>query len=209
MGLSLLGALDLLGVFVFALSGATLAVSKRLDVFGVLVLGAVTALGGGLLRDVLLGATPPVALQRTSLLVTTLVAGLLAFLATPLVERLAGAVRLFDAAGLGLFVAAGTTKALDAGLGAAAAVTVGCLTGIGGGVVRDVLVGEVPVVLRREVYAVPALLGAALVVAADGQVLPRGPWAAGGAVVVFGLRMLGVWRDWHAPVAPLHRTRTR
>ena len=199
--------LDLLGVFVFALSGATLAVSRRLDAFGVLVLASVAALGGGVARDVLLGDLPPAALRDTRYLLVPLAAAVVVFWASPLVERLAGAVRLFDAAGLGLFVAAGTTKALDAGLGAVAAVALGCLTGIGGGVLRDVLAGVVPVVLRREVYAVPALLGGALVAAGHGQGF-RGPGILAAAVaVVFGLRMLGVWRDWHAPVAPQRRTR--
>ena len=196
--------LDLLGVFVFALSGATLAVSRRFDAFGVLVLASAAALGGGVARDVLLDV-PPVALQDTRYLVVPLVAGVLVFFFSPLVERLAGAVRLFDAAGLGLFVAAGTAKALDLGVGALAAALLGCLTGIGGGVLRDVLAGVVPVVLRREVYAVPALLGAAIVVAGHGQGV-RGPGILAAAVaVVFGLRMLGVWRDWHAPAAPLRR----
>ena len=199
-----LGVLDLLGVFVFALSGATLAVSRRFDAFGVLFLASVAALGGGVARDVLLDV-PPVALQDTSYLVVPLVAGALVFFFSPLVERLAGAVRLFDAAGLGLFVAAGTTKALDLGVGAVGAAALGCLTGIGGGVLRDVLAGVVPVVLRREVYAVPALLGAALVIAGHGQGV-RGPGILAAAVaVVFGLRMLGVWQDWHAPAAPLRR----
>ena len=199
-----LGVLDLLGVFVFALSGATLAVSRRFDAFGVLFLASVAALGGGVARDVLLDV-PPVALQDTSYLVVPLVAGGLVFFFSPLVERLAGAVRLFDAAGLGLFVAAGTTKALDLGVGAVGAAALGCLTGIGGGVLRDVLAGVVPVVLRREVYAVPALLGAALVIAGHGQGV-RGPGILAAAVaLVFGLRMLGVWQDWHAPAAPLRR----
>jgi uncharacterized membrane protein YeiH len=202
---SLLGALNILGVFVFALSGATLAVEKRLDVFGVLVLAAVAALGGGLLRDVLLDVHPPAALAGAGYLTTTLVAGLLVFQFSPLVERLAGAVRLFDAVGLGLFVAAGTAEALDRGLGATGAVTLGCLTGIGGGVARDVLVAEVPAVLRREVYAVPALVGAAALVAADGHGLDRAPSTAVAAGLVFALRMLGLWRGWHAPVAPLRR----
>ena len=196
--------LDLLGVFVFALSGATLAVSRRFDAFGVLFLASVAALGGGVARDVLLDV-PPAVLQDTRYLVVPLVAGVLVFFFSPLVERLAGAVRLFDAAGLGLFVAAGTAKALDLGVGALAAALLGCLTGIGGGVLRDVLAGVVPVVLRREVYAVPALLGAAIVVVGHGQGV-RGPGILATAVaVVFGLRMLGVWRDWHAPAAPLRR----
>ena len=199
-----LGVLDLLGVFVFALSGATLAVSRRFDVFGVLVLASVAALGGGVARDVLLDV-PPVALQDTRYLVVPLVAGMLVFFFSPLVERLAGAVRLFDAAGLGLFVAVGTTKALELGVGALGAALLGCLTGIGGGVLRDVLAGVVPVVLRREVYAVPALLGAAIFIAGHGQGV-EGPGILAAAVaVVFGLRMLGVWQDWHAPAAPVRR----
>jgi uncharacterized membrane protein YeiH len=203
--LTALLVLDLLGVFVFALSGATLAVSRRFDVFGVLVLASVAALGGGVVRDVLLDV-PPVALQDTRYLVVPLVAGVLVFFFSPLVERLAGAVRLFDAAGLGLFVAVGTAKALDLGVGALGAVLLGSLTGIGGGVLRDVLAGVVPVVLRREVYAVPALLGAAIVVAGHGQDV-RGPGILAAAVaVVFGLRMLGVWQDWHAPAAPIRRS---
>lgn len=199
--------LDLLGVFVFALSGATLAVSRRLDVFGVLVLGVAAALGGGLVRDVLLGALPPVALRDERYLLVALLAGAVVFVGSPLVERLAGAVRLFDAAGLGLFAVAGTTRALNAGLGAVPAVVVGVLTGVGGGVLRDLLAGVVPTVLRREVYAVPAVLGGAVVVLGDGLGAPAGPVAVGAASLVFTLRVVGLWRDWHAPVAPLRRGR--
>ncbi len=196
--------LDLLGVFVFALSGAALAVSQRFDVFGVLVLASAAALGGGVARDVLLDV-PPVALQDTRYLVVPLVAGALVFFFSPLVERLAGAVRLFDAGGLGLFVAVGTTKALELGVGALGAALLGLLTGIGGGVLRDLLAGVVPVVLRRELYAVPALLGAALVIAGHGQGRTGPGILAAAVAVVFGLRMLGVWQDWHAPAAPIRR----
>ena len=197
--------LDLLGVFVFALSGATLAVQARMDAFGVLVLAGVAALGGGVLRDLLLD-TPVAALADGRYLLVPPLAAALVFFFSPLVERLGPAVRLFDAAGLGLFVVSGTTKALNAGLGTVPAVVVGCLTGIGGGVLRDVLAGVVPVVLRREVYAVPAVLGAFLVAALHGQDL-RGPGAVTSAVVlIIGFRMLGVWRDGHPPVAPQRRS---
>ncbi|HWG94514.1 MAG TPA: TRIC cation channel family protein [Mycobacteriales bacterium] len=203
--MTLLLALDLLGVFVFGLSGGLRAVEVRFDVFGVVVLALVAALGGGLARDVLLGDVPPAALRDDRYLVAAVLAGLVVFVGARLVERLAGAVRLFDAAGLGLFVVSGTAKALDAGLGALPAVVIGCLAGIGGGVLRDVLAGVQPIVLRREVYAVPALLGAVAVVVADGQGL-RGPVVAvSAAALVFVLRMVGVWRDWHAPVAPSWR----
>lgn len=204
--MTVLEVLDLLGIFVFALSGATLAIEKRLDLFGVLVLASVAALGGGLLRDVLLGALPPAAFRDSRYLAVPVVAGVLAFLGSHYIERLAAPVRLFDAAGLGLFVAAGTTKALDAGLDWLPAIALGSLTGIGGGLARDVLVGVVPVVLRRELYAVPAILGAAVIVVGDGVDLPRTQVAAVGAALVFVVRMLGVWRDWHFPVARTPRT---
>jgi uncharacterized membrane protein YeiH len=206
---TLLLALDLLGVFVFALSGGLRAVEQRFDVFGVVVLALVAGLGGGLARDVLLGDVPPAALRDDRYLLAAVVAGLVVFAGARLVERLGGAVRLFDAAGLGLFVVAGTSKALDAGLGALPAVVIGCLAGIGGGVLRDLLAGVVPIVLRREVYAVPALLGAAVIVLADG-LEARGPApAVGAAALVFVARMVSVWRDWHAPVAPAWRRRGR
>jgi uncharacterized membrane protein YeiH len=198
--MSLLLALDLVGVFVFAVSGASLAVEKQLDLFGVFVLSVVTALGGGLLRDVLLGVRPA-SLEDQRYLVAALVAGVLVFLGSSRVHRVAATVRLFDAAGLGLFVATGTAKALDAGLGAVPSITLGCLTGIGGGMARDVLVGVVPVVLRRELYAVPAVLGATIVTVGDGVGTPVNATAGVAAVAVFALRMLGVWRDWHFPVA--------
>ncbi len=197
---TLLLVLDLLGVFVFALSGALVAVQRRLDVFGVLVLGVVAALGGGVARDLLIGV-PPAALRDDRYLIVAVVAGVVVFFGSRHVERLAGAVRLFDAAGLGLFTAAGTSKALDAGLGAVPAIAVGCLTGIGGGVLRDVLVADVPLVLRREVYAVPAILGAIVVTVADGIGTPDGLATSVAASLVFTVRMVGVWRDWHAPVA--------
>ncbi|MCU1602365.1 MAG: hypothetical protein JWO22_3074 [Frankiales bacterium] len=124
--MTLLQVLDLLGVFVFAVSGAALAVEKRLDLFGVVVLSVVTALGGGLLRDVLLGDTPPVALHESRYLVVALLAGVLVFLGSTRVHLVARVVTVFDAAGLGLFVATGTAKALHAGLGAAPAIALGC-----------------------------------------------------------------------------------
>ena len=199
--MSVLQVLDLLGVFVFGLSGGVLAVEKQLDLFGVWVLAVVTALGGGLIRDVCIGAIPPAALAQSRYLLVALAAGVAAFVGARHVRRIAGAVLLFDAAGLGLFVATGTAKALHAGLGALPAIVLGCITGIGGGMVRDVLVGEVPTVLRRELYAVPAALGAGVVCLGDGVGAAASATAAVGAAVVFGVRMLGVWRDWHFPVA--------
>jgi len=196
-------ALDLAGCFVFALSGGLAAVRARLDVFGVLVVGTVTAIGGGILRDVLVGLTPPNALRHWPYLAVPAAAAALVFVWHPAVTRLRRPIVVLDAAGLGLFTVTGTRVGLEHGLGAAGAIAVGLLTGIGGGVLRDVLLREIPLVLRRgEIYALAAAVGAVLVVIGD-QLHGLAGWQAGGAVVVFGLRMLAVWRHWVAPTPKL------
>ena len=198
----LLLAVDLIGTFVFGLSGGMLAVRKRLDVFGVAALALAAALGGGLVRDVLIGAIPPIALRDWRYGVAALVAGAVTFTLHTQLERLGPAVRFFDAIGLAFFTVAGTSKALDAGLPEFAAVALGVVTAIGGGVLRDVLAGEVPLVLRREIYAVAALVGAVLVAVAYG-LGAYGPLAAAAAVAVtFIIRFLAMRRDWNAPTAP-------
>ena len=200
---SLLVAVDLLGVFVFALSGALLAVRKRFDVFGVAVLALAAALGGGIIRDLLIGAVPPVALRDWRYGAAGLVAAAVGFVAHHPMERIGPAVRVFDAVGLGFFAVAGTSKALAFGLPPFAAVAMGVLTGVGGGVIRDLLAGEVPLVLRREIYAVAALAGA-LVVAVAAELGRYGAAAATAAIVVtVALRMAAVWRRWDAPRPPL------
>lgn len=137
-------ALDLVGVFVFALTGGLVAVKKRLDLFGVLVLAASAALGGGVLRDLLIGDTPPVGISDWRLLGTAVLAGLVTFVFHPGVERISKVVRVLDAAGLATFAIGGSLKALGAGVSPLAAVVIGCITAIGGGMVRDVLAGQVP-----------------------------------------------------------------
>jgi uncharacterized membrane protein YeiH len=197
-------ALDFAGVFVFALSGSLAAVSKRLDIVGVVVLGTVAAIGGGLVRDVLLGDVPPPALADWRYVVVATVASVLVFFFHPHVNRLGRAMRLFDAAGLGLFAVAGTAKALDAGLGPVPACLLGVVTGVGGGLLRDLLLGEIPLVLRTgELYAVTALAGSVVVVVADGLDV-RGPAATWPAVaLVFLLRIAAIRRHWSAPL-PRH-----
>ena len=204
-GMSALRILDLLGVFVFALSGASLAVEKRLDLFGVLVLGVVTALGGGLLRDVLLGDTPPVALRESRYLVVALAAAVLVFVAAGRIHRIATPVLVFDAAGLGLFCVTGATKALDFGVGPVPATLLGAITGIGGGILRDVLLRDVPTVLRHELYAIPALLGAGVLVIAQEAGLDSPVVPVLGAAVCVGVRLLGLRYGVNVPIAPSER----
>jgi uncharacterized membrane protein YeiH len=194
--------LDLLGVAVFAASGALAAVHARLDVFGVVVLAAVTALGGGIVRDVLLGVTPPSTLRQWPYLVVPAVVALTVFRWHPAVARLRRGVQLADALGLALFVTTGTAVALAADAPAVTAALVGVITGVGGGVLRDVLLNEVPTVLRREIYALAAAGGAVVVVAGDAAGLPELPVALAAALLVAGTRVLALWRHWNAPVPP-------
>jgi uncharacterized membrane protein YeiH len=192
---------DLIGVAVFAASGASAAVAKRLDLFGVVFVGFVAALGGGILRDLVIGAAPPLAFADWRYPVTAAAAAIAVFRLHPQLARLRRTVLALDAAGLGLFTVAGTLKALEAGVPAVGSCVVGMLTGIGGGVARDLLTGEIPVVLQRDIYAVAALGGAVAVVALV-ALHAAGPAAlAAAALLITGVRLLALRRRWSAPVA--------
>ncbi|HEY4583966.1 MAG TPA: trimeric intracellular cation channel family protein [Lysobacter sp.] len=198
-------AIDYLGTFAFAISGATAGVRRHFDLFGVLVLAFAAATAGGIARDALLGATPPVALVDWRYFAISAAAGLLTFYRHDAIERLRNPLQLSDAVGLGLFAVIGTGKALDHGLGATGAVMLGILTGVGGGIVRDLLSMQVPIVLQRELYAVAALLGALVVVTGQALGLPAAPTAVAGAVACIVLRFLALRRGWQLPVAKARR----
>lgn len=193
--------LDLIGTFVFALSGATMGVRRHLDIFGVLVLSFAAALAGGITRDLLIGATPVAAVSDWRYPAITLAAGIVTFYWKPLIQRLQYPVRMFDAMGLALFAVAGTQKALSFGIAPPLAAALGMLTGIGGGIARDVLLAQVPLVLQAELYAVAALAGAAVVALGYWLDLPAVPCALAGAGLCFGLRMMAMHYDWHLPKA--------
>ncbi|MFI9582419.1 trimeric intracellular cation channel family protein [Streptomyces sp. NPDC052236] len=203
-------ALDLAGIFVFAISGALLAVRKNFDVFGIAVLAEVTALGGGLLRDLIIGAVPPAAFTDLGYFLTPLVATVLVFFLHPHVERIQTGVNVFDAAGLGLFCVTGTTKAYEYGLGLTFAVVLGLATAVGGGVLRDVLANEVPSLLRwdRDLYAVPALVGATLVALCIQFDMLNAATSGLAAVTAFVLRLLAMRFHWRAPRAWNRRSAT-
>lgn len=198
----LLVVLDLTGIFVFAISGGLVGVRKGLDVFGVLVLAGATGLGGGFLRDVLIGDVPPAALADWRYLAVPVAAGLVTFWFHPALGRMERTVTVFDAFGLGLFCVAGALKALDYGLGPLPAALMGALTAVGGGMLRDLLAGRVPVVLRSELYATPALVGAAVAVAGAASALPTWTVAIPAATLATTWRLVSVWRGWHAPRPP-------
>jgi uncharacterized membrane protein YeiH len=198
---TLLVAFDLGGTFVFALSGATVGVKHRLDLFGVLVLAFAAGNSGGIARDVLIGAVPPAAIIDWRYIAVSMLAGLVAFYRYRIINRLSSPVLVFDAAGLALFAVSGAGKALAFNAGPYAATLLGMLTGIGGGMVRDVLVGEIPTVLRTELYAVAALVGAAVMVIGQMLRLATPVAATAGAVLCFGLRFIAMRRGWQLPTA--------
>jgi uncharacterized membrane protein YeiH len=198
---TLILVLNLAGTFVFGLSGGLAAVRAKLDLFGVVVLAAVVGLAGGIIRDVLIG-TPPATFRDWRYLAATAAAGLVCFFAGRALERAERSVMIFDALGLGLFAVTGATKALQFGLGPVQAILLGTITGIGGGMLRDVLLREIPTVLREGLYAIPALLGATVLVIAQqaGSTNPVFPVLA--VLVCVVVRLLGLRYEVNVPTPP-------
>ncbi|HWN26421.1 MAG TPA: trimeric intracellular cation channel family protein [Actinomycetospora sp.] len=195
--------LDLLGTFAFALNGALTAVrAARLDIVGVVTLGMITALGGGILRDVLLGSLPPATFSDWRYLAVAAGGGLIAFAASRQLERLAMPITVLDALGLSLFAVTGAGRALDLGAGVGQAILLGTITAAGGGTIRDVLVRRVPTVLSSELYAIPALLGAAVVVVSDRLGIGGLGWTLAGAALALAVRLVGVGFHLDAPRPP-------
>ena len=194
--------LDLLGIFVFAVSGCVVAVRHRFDVVGLVALGTVTGLAGGITRDLLIGEIPPVALREWEWLVVPIVAAIVVAVLPGLVERSRQPVLVFDAAGLGLFAAVGASRAVDAPVSVPAAVLVGAISAIGGGLLRDVLAGDVPQIFSPDskLYAIPATIGALVVVIGNELELADTPVQIVAAVAAFALRMAALHFGWHAPI---------
>ncbi|MET9070290.1 trimeric intracellular cation channel family protein [Streptosporangium sandarakinum] len=194
-------ALDLIGIFVFALSGALVGVRRRLDVVGMTVLAEMTALGGGILRDLILNVRPA-AFSSTGYVVVPAVAAAIVFFWHPQVERVMPAVDVLDAAGLGLFCAVGTEKAMNYGLSPLHGALLGVTTAVGGGILRDVLAGQIPLLLYdRQLYAVPAMLGSAVMAALYTLDLHGWPATLASAVLAFGLRIAAMRLRLRAPLA--------
>ena len=198
-GHALFTFLDLAGTFAFAISGAVAAKERGLDWFGILVIAFTVACGGGVLRDLCIGAIPPAGLADWRYLATAVVAAVLATASQGLVERLAHPVVLFDSLGLGLFAVTGAQKTLLFGWNVEVAVLMGMVTAVGGGVARDVLLNRVPVILQREIYASAALVGAAIAAFGDllGGASPVLTWCA--VTACFALRYLSLRFSWNLP----------
>ena len=192
--------LDLVGTFAFAISGAVAARQRRLDLFGILSVAFMVACGGGIVRDVCIGATPPAALSDWRYLATSILASVVTIAAYAKVRRLRFPVLFFDAIGLGLFAVAGAQKSLTYGHSAELAILLGMVSAVGGGVIRDMLLSRVPAILAREIYASAALLGAIVFVASAkmGAMSAWTPWCA--TIACVGVRLLALYYGWRLPV---------
>jgi uncharacterized membrane protein YeiH len=198
---TLLLVLNLAGTFVFGLSGGLAGVQARLDAFGVVVLAVVVGLAGGIIRDLLIGI-PPQTFRDWRYLAAAGAAGLVTLVAYPALGRLERPILVLDAAGLALFCVTGASTALDHRIGAVPAIVLGAITGVGGGVLRDILLGKIPVVLRTGLYAIPALIGAAIVVVASESGIHNLAVPIVAAAVCFLIRLAGLHFDLNVPRAP-------
>jgi uncharacterized membrane protein YeiH len=191
--------LDLIGTFVFALSGAQAARESKLDLFGIVIIAFLTACGGGIVRDLCLDVTPPVGISYWPYLVLTILASVLVISFSRLIERMNYPVLFFDAIGLSIFSVAGTQKSLALGFNYEVAIILGVLSAIGGGMFRDVILKRIPVVLRKEIYGSAALLGA--IIFSLGHFFNINPnlgtWL--GAVACFIIRYLSLKKKWDLP----------
>ena len=194
--------LDLAGTFAFAISGAVAARQKKLDLFGIITIAYMVACGGGILRDLCIGAIPPAGLADWRYLALALAASVLAIAVYPVLQRLDHPVQMFDALGLGFFAVFGAHKALAYGHNVQVAIVLGVVSAVGGGAMRDVLLNRTPLILRKEIYASAALLAATLQVSGEQLELPAEwlPWF--GIVLCFGLRYLAMRYHWNLPRFP-------
>jgi uncharacterized membrane protein YeiH len=191
---------DLVGTFLFAIEGALAAMDGGLDLLGIMVIAFVTALGGGVIRDLLIGASPPNAIRDWRYPMLSFVAGLFTFIFHKQIQAIPGwPLIVLDAAGLALFAMAGVEKAITYGIKPFIAMLMGTVTGVGGGVIRDILLARVPVVLQTDIYATAAFAGA--LVALTGRRFGWSPAvsAVAGGLVCFALRLAAVWLGWHLP----------
>jgi uncharacterized membrane protein YeiH len=197
---TLLLTVDLVGTFVFASEGAMTAIEGHLDFLGMMVLAFATALGGGMVRDVLIGAVPPNAIRDWRYTAVALAAAPVVFVLHHFVQQVpAPVIVVLDAAGLGLFAVAGAGKALAYGIHPFIAILLGTITGVGGGTMRDILLARIPAVLHVDIYATAALIGSAVMIVGLKLGKPRTLMAVSGGVVCFLLRVVSVWQQWQLP----------
>ncbi|EEG77829.1 trimeric intracellular cation channel family protein [Dethiobacter alkaliphilus] len=197
--MGLLFFLDMAGTFFFAVSGAMVGVKKNMDLFGIIVLGTVTAIGGGTLREVLIGQFPPFVFRQDVYFYVAIIGSLFTYLFVEYLLRIKSIVLLADAVGLGTFVTIGVTRALSVDITATSAVILGTITAVAGGMIRDVLAGEIPFVLTRDFYAVSCILGGITYLALNSLQAPQNATMAVTTLLVIVLRVLAIRFGWKLP----------
>lgn len=197
--MTMLYILDLLGTAAFAASGAWVGVRQHMDLFGVLVLGVVTAVGGGTLRDLLLGDIPPFSLTNETYIYIAIAMAMIVFANRKRFQKVEKPLLYLDAIGLSTFLVIGTTKALDFQMGMLGAILMGVMTGTAGGVVRDILANQVPLILRREIYASACIAGGSLLVVLEQSGAGRSTSALVAATTVISVRLLAIRYHWGLP----------
>ncbi len=196
----LFAVVELLGTFAFASSGAAAAKEQRLDWFGLFAVAYLTACGGGIVRDLCLGAVPPVGISEWRYLACSAFASIMTIGLRPLVEHLKRPVRWFDSVGLGFFAVVGAHQSLLRGAGVATAILLGTVTAVGGGVMRDVLLNRVPVILEKEIYALAAVVAAGIQVAGEVNRMPLGLTQCIAVAACLAIRFLALRYSWALPV---------
>ncbi len=200
--MNLIYAIDLFGTFVFAISGVLAAVEKKFDLVGAIVLGFVTAVGGGTLRDVLIGETPVGWMKDMNTIYAISAALPVCYFFKNRILNLRKSVFLFDTIGIGLFTVLGLQKTLGIGLSPVVAVMMGIVSATFGGVIRDVLSNEVPLIFRKEIYASACLVGAIVFLIMEYFSANKDLNLIAAILVVFIIRILAVRRDWALPFNP-------
>lgn len=194
--------IEIIGTFAFAISGIRLAALKKFDLFGLYIVGLATAIGGGTIRDVLLGVRP-FWFGDTIPLLVVLISLILFYFFNKLVNRIAGTIFLFDTIGLGIFTLLGITKALDCGCTSIIAIIIGAITGAGGGVIRDICINEEPLIFRKEIYALACVFGGVLYVAFAHWGLSAVIYKTSCVVGVIVMRLLAAKYHWQLPIVKM------
>lgn len=199
--MSLLYLLDLIGTGAFAISGALAGVKKDMDIYGISVLSLVTAVGGGTIRDVLVGRIPPFIFRDYNYILVSLICAFVVFFFYKKVERSFKLLLIMDAMGLGVFTVIGVKVGIEYHAGVIGSIFMGVMTGTFGGMIRDLLQGEIPLVLKKEVYASASLLGGIVYLLLSNISSYGSINIFAGTIVVFTLRILAIFKNWHLPRA--------
>ncbi len=193
--------LDLCGTFVFAVTGGLKAVKNDLDILGIIVLSVITGVGGGIVRDIIIGLKTPMAFQDESYLIISIAASIIVFFWGGKIESRMTTIKILDAIGMGLFASIGARKAIVFGMGPIGILMMAVITATGGGMIRDIFVREVPAIIRIDIYATAALCGGIVVLVLNQLGIGESYQYIAAIITTMGMRLLAMKLDLHLPRA--------